>query len=59
VKRCEECSSLLRQEIEHEYWWDCPRAAETMNYGWHFARGQNDARREDFFKRAAADPFGV
>lgn len=46
-------------------YWDCPlidgtpEARQYVRGGWHFAQGQNPARREAFFKRAAEDPFGV
>ncbi len=50
---------------EHAKWWDCPvfdgtpkAFHEHSNYGWKFKQGQNDARREAFYKQQAADPFG-
>jgi hypothetical protein len=55
TKPCKECGP----GVGHEYWWDCPKAAQTMNYNWHFGQFANDARREAFHERAAADPFGV
>lgn len=57
---CKECSAESPViSVYHDYWWDCPKLHDKpFSYNWHFAQGQNDARREDFFKRKAADPFG-
>lgn len=52
MKDCKDCG------VPHEYWWDCPLASKTMNYGWKFAARQNDARREAFYAKKASDPFG-
>ena len=43
-------------------WMECPKVQRRevpSSYGWKFAQGQNPSRREDFFKKAAEDPFGV
>jgi hypothetical protein len=56
MKSCKDCGP----GVNHEFWWDCPKLDRThLNYGWKFAQGQNPSRREDFFKKAAADPFGM
>ena len=59
-KPCRDCGG------EHELWWDCPKFdgtpksfREHSNYGWHFGQFSNDARREAFYEKAAADPFGT
>lgn len=31
---------------------------QPVRYGWAFKQGQNDSRREQFFKDSAANPFG-
>jgi len=49
---CEKCG----KEYGVGEWWLCPHG--FPRYGWHFKQGQNDARREQFFKDARENPFG-
>lgn len=49
---CEKCGT----EVKIGAWPWCPHG--VSRYGWHFGQGQNDARREAFYAKRAADPFG-
>jgi len=52
VGACSQCGKVL----EIGDWPFCPHG-KGANYGWKWARGQNEARKEKFFKDAAANPF--
>lgn len=51
---CENCG--IEYGIGDSPWCRDAHARGVSN--WHFAQGQNDARREAFYARRAADPFG-
>lgn len=54
-ERCEDCGGELGG------WPWCHGDPEVhkqpVRYGWKFARGQNDARNEQFYKDRADNPF--
>ena len=57
TERCDRCGS----EIEVGSWPFCGGDPEVhkqpVRYGWQFKQGQNEARREAFFKERETKPF--
>lgn len=51
---CEGCG--IEYGIGDSPWCRDAHARGVSN--WHFAQGQNDARRQAFYEKRAADPFG-
>lgn len=52
TETCEKCG----KEVPIGEWPWCPHGEPRG--GWHFAQGHNDARKDAFFAKRAADPFG-
>jgi hypothetical protein len=51
---CESCG--IEYGIGDSPW--CRDSHQRGVSNWHFKQGQNDARREAFYAKRAADPFG-
>ena len=58
-ERCDDCGG----ELVRGGWPWCHGDPEVhkqpVRFNWHFKQGQNDARREQFFKERAEDPFNL